>query len=359
MKRVIDAAFKEYNANTNYHNTGDCVKRSLSLAYGLDYDEVSKELNRIKRQIHASGYNVSPVFNKFMSIHGLDRTFSGSLYTDPSFFGLDSSCTVEEFSENITQGTYIILCGQSKNSSTHMVCILDGDIWDSWDSSEYLVNKVYIVEEANSSKFDDISIEDIVPEIEEYLLDYLNSIKEKKMNWAEFSVSNGELIDKYGYEIYLRMKIDPNILESLGIRSSSVDYHIFTIRLNPRLNLAENMSSIKEKIRYQAREWSWSCRKAVQDAQEANSMEVNPRFHGNRSFLLKIPQEFRSKIIQFEDRGSNDYYDRYYVLMDADPNDPRYDENDPVVSFYAESIKELKDELNDYKESFSRYGYDY
>ena len=50
MKRIC-AALENYNANTKYANTEDCVKHSLSLAYGdskdpyvIFYDETISEL---------------------------------------------------------------------------------------------------------------------------------------------------------------------------------------------------------------------------------------------------------------------------------------------------------------------------
>ena len=47
--KILAAILKRYNANTRDSNVGDCVKRSLSVAFRTDYDEVSRELNRIKR----------------------------------------------------------------------------------------------------------------------------------------------------------------------------------------------------------------------------------------------------------------------------------------------------------------------
>ena len=55
--KILAAILKRYNANTRDSNVGDCVKRSLSVAFRTDYDEVSRELNRIKRDIGGIVFN--------------------------------------------------------------------------------------------------------------------------------------------------------------------------------------------------------------------------------------------------------------------------------------------------------------
>lgn len=42
----ILAKFYRYNANTNNKDTDDCVARSISLALGIDYDEVKRGLKK-------------------------------------------------------------------------------------------------------------------------------------------------------------------------------------------------------------------------------------------------------------------------------------------------------------------------
>ena len=58
---VIEKLVK-YNANSKDNDTGDCVKRSLSLAYNIDYDQVKRELNKIRRDTGAPYWNIPKVF---------------------------------------------------------------------------------------------------------------------------------------------------------------------------------------------------------------------------------------------------------------------------------------------------------
>ena len=281
MKRVrVTADLKYYNANTNYNHTGDCVKRSLSFAYKMDYDDVSRELNQIKRNLGYSAFNVSPVYENFMNMHGLSSVGNSHLYKTTYDLGYakDELVTVQDFSNDFNEGTYVIICGRSKQSNTHMVCILNGDIYDSWDCSKWSVNRIYVIEsESNSVTIDSLNIEDIESEVENYLMDYLNSIAEKKMKWAHFVVSkeNSSRIDRYGYKLTVGVICDDAICDQLGIRSRGDvnEYHDFIIRINPRLDLENNLNKIKEKIRYQAREWSWAFRKKVEDIIQTNNMK--------------------------------------------------------------------------------------
>lgn len=365
MKKKICADLKYYNANTNYARTGDCVKRSLSLAYKMDYDDVSKELNKIKRKYNYSAWNISPVYEQFIDDHGVASSGTARLYKNTDEFGYedDELVTVEEFSNKFNSGTYVIVCGKTKQSNTHMVCILNGDIYDSWDCSKWSVNKVYVIEnESNPTTIDDINIDNMIPDVEEYLSEYLTSISNKKMPYAKFVIDPeySEKINKYGYQICVAVICDDETCDKLGIRSGGHvnEYHRFMIRINPRLNFEDNLNVIKEKIRYQAREWSWAFRKKVEDRLNLSNVKKNPRFRGNDVLLLKIPEQFRDKVINFYDRGSNEYSDRYYLEMEADPDDPRYDKEDTVFC-YAENLKELVYELKNYAEDFSRYGWDY
>lgn len=50
----ILAKFYRYNANTNNKDTDDCVARSISLALGIDYDEVKRGLKKSSSQIESS-----------------------------------------------------------------------------------------------------------------------------------------------------------------------------------------------------------------------------------------------------------------------------------------------------------------
>ena len=49
---------------------GDCVKRALTIATGEDYREVSRQLNRIKRELNADKFNSNEVWWEFVNRRG-------------------------------------------------------------------------------------------------------------------------------------------------------------------------------------------------------------------------------------------------------------------------------------------------
>lgn len=129
--------FKYYNANDKDRDTGDCVKRSLSLAYNIPYKQVAKELNDIKRTIRSAKFNTYPVFTKYIKDKG---------YIDSIDYKSSEAPTVAEFADSNNTGRFIVLCGSKAGyGASHMVCIIDGTIYDSWDSSNYYVDFVYII----------------------------------------------------------------------------------------------------------------------------------------------------------------------------------------------------------------------
>lgn len=75
MKRVL-ADYRRFNANPNDRNVGDCYIRALSLAYGLPYESVRNELNKIKRDGGHSAPNITPVLLEFMRLHGMKSVSS-------------------------------------------------------------------------------------------------------------------------------------------------------------------------------------------------------------------------------------------------------------------------------------------
>lgn len=353
MKR-ISAAFRRYNANSRDTNSSDCVKRALCVAYRLDYDEVSNELNRIKRNLDYSCFNIPPVFNAFIRNHGC---ISQGTNSD---FGLPSMTTVDDFCKAYPEGTFILLVRRpGSNRSTHMVCIVDGDYWDSWDCSKWEIDNIYQISRSISSKQVDFSINDALPEIEEFIQTCLDRYH-KKMPWAIFNLSDFYHSDKYTVKQSLSCSFDESVIADLGYCRWYEPSYTYTIKLNPRQSLDTNLATIKEKLRVRLREWTYSVRKEIEDERTLKHTDINKEFRGTTSLLMKLPEWCRSLVTDIRDYGESakDCYDRIQMDMEALPEDPRYG-SDPIVSFYASSFPELKRQIQNYKYDFSRVNYDY
>ena len=73
---------------------------------------------------------------------------------------------------------------------------------------------------------------------------------------------------------------------------------------------------------------------------------------------MKFPEWCRKYITDFWDYGPSEQFDRYYLELEALPDDPR-GKRDNRVRFRADTLRELRLDLEAYREDFSRLDYDY
>lgn len=156
---IQSAALVRYNANTSANNVGDCVKRAISLAFNLPYSKVSKELAKISNDYNAEvggnfvDYSHRYVYSKFLESKGLPLR--------PTTIPLDEITTLDEFADTHTEGTYLVHTGHTKDNmrTSHIVCIIDGKIYDSWDSRKEYAKSYWVVEGVDHELGNDIDIQ--------------------------------------------------------------------------------------------------------------------------------------------------------------------------------------------------------
>lgn len=148
MLHVNEMSFVKYNANKDNKNKGDCTIRALSLAYDKPYETISKEL---RGQTYGTG-------RTFKSKKNLTTFIKKYGYEGSEIWNRSDRITVKEFSDENNKGTYLLLTGRgdkdisSPYSSTdqenysHIVCCIDGDVYDSWDSMNDYVRYFCIVD---------------------------------------------------------------------------------------------------------------------------------------------------------------------------------------------------------------------
>lgn len=351
MSQPIYAKHIKYNANSRNNHVGDCVKRALSVAYRLDYDEVTNELNKIKRRKHMDAFNESPVYEEFIRIHGYRRTGR------PVQFGLEKSNTVEDFCQHSPSGTFLVLCGKREGIPDHLVAIIDGDIWDSWNSSSWYLYQIWEITPDTSEHAIELSAEQISEDIIAHVTKCLDK-SASKMPWANFIFKDVEVVDTYTYTQEIVCKLDASKLH-LDYAKWWTPGYTYTVKVNPRLSHEDNVSKLKSKLWVKVREWAYSIRKEIEDDLKIESQEFHPNLGSDdKALVIKLPEWCRPLITNAEDRGSNDWCDRYLVDMDALPDDPHF-ETDPCVTFYADTIPELRSNIEDYRKHFWRFGWDY
>lgn len=112
---------KPYNPNPHGNRVDDCVPRALCKATGEDWETVMIRL-AIEAVVWGDMPNANHVWGNFLKRHGFRRT------------ALPDDCpgcyTVRDFCRDHPHGMYILATG------THVVCVENGDYYDTWDSGD-------------------------------------------------------------------------------------------------------------------------------------------------------------------------------------------------------------------------------
>lgn len=115
--------YVEYNANPSKTRVGDCVVRAISKATGQDWETVLVGLT-LEALIHHDMPSADFVWGSYLYKKG----FSRNLITR----GCYDCYTIEDFANDHPKGTYVLGTG------SHAICVIDGVIYDTWDSSSEL-----------------------------------------------------------------------------------------------------------------------------------------------------------------------------------------------------------------------------
>lgn len=373
MSNISAAQIKYYNANTRNASVGDCVKRALCIAFGMDYDEVSTELNRIKRAGSHSAYNITPVYSKFMKLHG-GHTFKVMQAIVSPYTGeeVPAKCTVDQFCDAFPTGTYILEVGE-KNYSDHLCCCVDGVLYDSWDSRENKVFRYSCIKEG-TTELPDGTADNIISRIQDYVIDYINALPSKmKMDQVipcYFTMGSGfSRYNKYTYVVTIIIVFEQLPPESSKYHRSYKWGHELTIKANPTFDDEKNYKVLTGKIKQKLYDWVYNIRKDIKDAIESESFDWSEaKFVGRRykyysdekKLIMNLPDWCRKLITNLyindnPNRYGNGY--KYEMYMDPLPEDPHPERGE--VGFYADTLTELKDQLASYKKNGARYNYEY
>lgn len=352
MKK-IEADLKYYNANTRNADVGDCVKRGLAVAYSMDYDAVSTELNRIKRKIGASQFNLGTVFKKFMKERG--DTFTSVPESE--------QITADEFCKVHPQGVYVVLLGKRTGAhSSHLAAIVDGNVYDSWDSLNWFVIQYAKVSSGKSDVYE-MDGEEVAKQVAQAVADYVDTRLFDKLpdNMSVHVVTSIARDNKYTYELTIRCSLG-DVSKYCKYRSGARLLHQITMKLNPRLSPEENLASLTKKCKQKVYDYIYNVKAEILESEKVERLGVNDSFSANNGGALilgKLPDWAIPHILHIYDNGAGyDWGERYEVEMEAIPEDPRYEDN-PRVDFYADSIKEMKTRMEWYRDDYSRINYDY
>ena len=117
-------AYIPYNPNPKNQRVGDCAVRALSKALNKSWDDVYIGLcaeGLFYHDMPSSNY----VWGMYLRKHGFEQKMVPSI--------CPQCITVEEFVKQNPRGTYVVV------TQGHTMAVVDGSIYDSWDSSSEIV----------------------------------------------------------------------------------------------------------------------------------------------------------------------------------------------------------------------------
>ena len=340
MKNYISSALKRYNANSRNTYTGDCVRRALSLAYGIDYDKVSAELNRMKRERGYENTKKFPIITAFLNAHGATRMKSTEL---------EGIHTVGEFCEAYPTGTYILATNDKDSSvqANHLVCIIDGDAYDTWDSITSKIYNAWIITSEATQMFAP-KIENILPQLDVFAEQYFMKV-EQEYDFATFHVKELNKINEFTGTMNFACRFDDEVLPEYS-RYYGREYPLYyeiTIKLTPKWTEEENLESLKPKLKQKLYDWIYSIRTSIKD----DAVAKHPNFIGNENILRQLPRDVRPYV-----RRVDKWQGWYDIVLDIMPQD-QYPERGRY-SLELDDFNELKSLLNEYAKTGNRLGYE-
>ncbi len=113
--------WREYNCNPIRKRVGDCTVRAISKALGQDWETTYVGLS-LQGYMMADLPSANAVWGAYLRQKGFRRNIIPEECPD-------CYCAADFAAEHPT-GTYILAL------SGHVVCVCDGNIYDTWDSSD-------------------------------------------------------------------------------------------------------------------------------------------------------------------------------------------------------------------------------
>lgn len=121
-------AYVYYNPNPSNQRVGDCAVRALSKAMNIGWVDMYIDLCS-EGLIHKDMPNSNYVWGMFLKKNG---------YSEKTLPSICPNCTtIKAFAKEHKKGRYVVAC------QNHVVAVVNGDYFDSWDSGDEIILYYY------------------------------------------------------------------------------------------------------------------------------------------------------------------------------------------------------------------------
>lgn len=327
-----------YNANTHNVHSGDCVKRAISLAFNLDYEYIAKLLRQKAKELRINSWQVPSVFIPVIE----DLLPYGDLKE------IYNNGTVAEFTAAHSVGTYIIQCGEEYPN--HLLCVIDGNIYDSWDSSNLKCFNTYIIDNKASNIYS-------YDEQKNQLKDYANKVCSElisqygfKYGFLSCTDDSEFFVSDFAFNFFIRYHLDEIGYKNYGDLCDSVEF-----TFSPRRSLEENQKVIFKLCKKVITKLAKVVQAYISEYESQEYYE--DLFEYDRaSIKYKLPLWSQKLLIKADRYFSYNYgsyiYDLVFQPLQGDPNQYELEIKELLVS-------EIKKDLEQYRKTFERPDIDY
>lgn len=357
MSSNVEAAnFTQYNANSRGTRSTDCVKRAISMAFDIDYNQVSKMLTSRCKALASDSWKTRPIFDSVI------KELGGKHITKKE---MGDPVLVSDFIDAHPNGSYIMLTGPKSTGHTdHMTCAIDGTLFDTWDSSNQYVFDYYIVEGV-AHVFTDIS--DETPQLFQEGMPLIETLSRKYHD--KYKLEGDIVLDKHSYSgdfnlvYFITYENDPYL-------SSDVDLKL-TCVFTPTMTYEQAQKKMTDTIKVRIYDFFYAINQKLQNKREEISIlkqgNYNPKdleraarnkswLHGaEKRFYESLPGWAKALLLRIDINAPGQFSDSYSLTLLPLPNDPRKS----YVDFDGYDAGMIRSMLDDYKTKLERPYDDY
>lgn len=346
FQNVYSAEFIRYNANAAGRSTGDCVKRALSLAFDVPYNEMAKELIAKMKELHQEQWNIRYVYEKVIKAHG------GSDEAPTP----DPMMKLSEFADTIgKKGTWLVATGSKPNRSNHIVCIIDGTIYDSWDSTEEYVVRYHSVKNAPKRQFTGFDVMNYREEIENTVSEIGTKLVQK-YPWYEYLRSLDAKFTTFRdnkYKCNIRCKL---VLKARPYFDEGTTYNFeFAVVFTPSTTDDDAHKIIISTVKTRMYDRLYSINQLERKKEEAFQAGGTTKMDRwmsplDERFYNSLPGRLQGIIVYVDVDRPGRYSDSYSVRVK-----PQHGEHDESIRLYAPDAAEMKELIEHYVETGETY----